>query len=147
MSGLMPSDDEDEYGNIIRRAPVSYPSRLMERFNSPEPEAPKSNLKALNEDEHLKKKSPEQLEKERLEEIADTVRAEEARAEENRANRIAQAEEDRIAAENNAAHRTSQASNDQWGLEDRVIKQLRKSKLAGPAGKAKTGGEVKMEMQ
>ncbi|KAA8570307.1 hypothetical protein EYC84_002610 [Monilinia fructicola] len=135
----MPSDDEDEYGNITRRAPVRYPFRLMERFNSPEPKAPKSTLKALNEDEHLRKKSPEQLEKERLEEIADTIRADKKRAEENRANQIAQMEEDRITAQKKAANRVLQANDDQGGLEERVIKKLRKGKLAGSASKAKTG--------
>ncbi|KAI9642324.1 hypothetical protein NHQ30_009126 [Ciborinia camelliae] len=95
MSGLMPSDDEDEYGNIIRRAPVNYPSRLMNRSMYPEPDAPKGyNLKPLGFDEGMRRKSPDQLERERKEAIADRFRAEEERAKENEASRIARVEQD-----------------------------------------------------
>ncbi|KAF7885640.1 uncharacterized protein EAF02_004149 [Botrytis sinoallii] len=106
MSGLMPSDDEDEYGNTIRRAPVKYPSRLMNRSPSPEPQPAKdySYLKPLGVNDYSSRLSPESEERERLEEIEDTKRAVKERAEENEANRIAQAELDRQVEEQKAVN-------------------------------------------
>ncbi|KAJ8059139.1 hypothetical protein OCU04_012114 [Sclerotinia nivalis] len=106
MSGLQPDYEEDEYGNIIRRAPVNYPSGLMNYSPEPEPEPTRgSTLKALTDDEGMKKKT------ERKEAIADTERAVKAGREANAANKLLQAQQD------------------QKGAEKRVTKQLRKTTL------------------
>ncbi|CAD6445889.1 5f996888-2a20-410b-a260-80800a97afad [Sclerotinia trifoliorum] len=75
MSGLEPDYEENEYGNIIRRAPVNYPSRLMN--HSPEPEATKEYcpLRALSDNEGMRKKSPENLDRACKETIENTKRA------------------------------------------------------------------------
>ncbi|TGO17761.1 hypothetical protein BTUL_0015g00970 [Botrytis tulipae] len=141
MSGLMPSDDEDEYGNTIRRAPVKYPSRLMNRSPSPEPQPAKdySYLKPLGINDYSSRLSPESEERERLEEIEDTKRAEKERAEENEVNRIAQAELDRQSQENKAGNRMLQVDTDHKAVTKRVTKVLRKTSVFEPRYEAETG--------
>ncbi|THV49197.1 hypothetical protein BGAL_0207g00180 [Botrytis galanthina] len=141
MSGLMPSDDEDEYGNTIRRAPVKYPSRLMNRSPSPEPQRAKdySYLKPLGINDYSSRLSPESEERERLEEIEDTKRAVKERAEENEANRIAQAELDREVEEKKAVNHKLQVDYDHKAVTKRATKVLRKTSIFEPKYEVENG--------
>lgn len=82
---------------------------------------------------HSQRNSSEKLERERLEAIEDTKRADKERAEENAAQRIKQAEINRQAAQKKAANKVLQAADDQKGAEKRVIKQLKKTTLVSSA--------------
>ncbi|KAF5867996.1 uncharacterized protein Bfra_007192 [Botrytis fragariae] len=133
MSGLMPSDDEDEYGNIIRRAPVKYSPRLMNRSPSSEPQPAKDYASCS------KYFQPESEERERLEEIEDTKRAVKERAEEDEANRIAQTELGCQVEEKKAVNLQLQADSDHRAVTNRVTKVLRKTSIFEPKYEAENG--------
>ncbi|KAF7896824.1 uncharacterized protein EAF01_009227 [Botrytis porri] len=124
MSGLMPSNDENEYGNIIRRAPFKYPSRLMNRSPSPEPRPAMDHNyhKPLDVNDYPSRFSLESEERERLEEIEYTKRVEKERVEENK-----------------AANRKLQADSDYKAVTKRVTKVLRKTSIFEPKYEAETG--------
>lgn len=66
-----------------------------------------------------------------MEEIEDTKRAEKERAEENEANRVAQAELDRQSQENKAGNRMLQVDSDHKAVTKRATKVLRKISVVG----------------
>ncbi|KAF7894114.1 hypothetical protein EAF00_007628 [Botryotinia globosa] len=139
----LPSDDEDEYGNPIRRAPVKYPSHLMNRSPSPEPQPAKdySYLKPLGINDYSSRLSPESEERERLEEIENTKLAVKERAEENEANRIAQAELDREVEAKKAVNHKLQVDYDHKAVTKRATKFEPRYEAENGEGSSKGSGK------